>query len=111
MLAVDFFTVETIALQRLYVFLFIELGSRRVHVAACTANPTGAWVTQQPCPSAWTLQPRRGSFRFLIRERDSKLTRDFDALLPSERIEVIKTSVRSPCASFTPSPASASTGY
>ena len=47
MLAVDFFTVETISLQRLYVLFFIELGSRRVHLAGCTANPTGAWVTQQ----------------------------------------------------------------
>jgi hypothetical protein len=44
-LAVDFFTVETIALQRLYVLFFIELGSRRVHLAGSTANPTGAWVT------------------------------------------------------------------
>jgi len=33
MLAVDFFTVETISLQRLYVLFFIELGSRRVHLA------------------------------------------------------------------------------
>jgi hypothetical protein len=33
-LAVDFFTVETIWIQRLYVLFFIELGGRRVHVAA-----------------------------------------------------------------------------
>src|SRR5207249_4839295 len=43
MLAVDFFTVETISLQRLYVLFFIELGSRKVHLAGCTANPTGPW--------------------------------------------------------------------
>jgi putative transposase len=36
MLAVDFFTVETIWLQRLDVLFFIELGSRRVRVAGCT---------------------------------------------------------------------------
>jgi putative transposase len=47
MLAVDFFTVETISLQRLYVLFFIELSSRRVHLAGCTANPTGAWVIQR----------------------------------------------------------------
>jgi putative transposase len=40
LLAVDFFTVETMWLQRLYVFFFIELGSRRVHVAGCTPNPS-----------------------------------------------------------------------
>jgi len=43
-LACDFFTVETITLRRYYVLFFIELGSRRVHLAGCTTNPTGAWV-------------------------------------------------------------------
>jgi putative transposase len=43
MLAVDFFTVETVALRRRYVLFFIELGSRRVHLAGCTARPTGEW--------------------------------------------------------------------
>jgi hypothetical protein len=46
-LAVDFFTVETIVLQRLSVLFFIELGSRRVHLAGCTPNPSCQWVTQQ----------------------------------------------------------------
>jgi len=41
------FDVETVSLQRLYVLVFIELSSRRVHLAGCTPNPTGAWVTQQ----------------------------------------------------------------
>jgi putative transposase len=46
-LACDFFTVETISLRRFYVLFFIELGSRRVQLAGCTTNPSGAWVTQQ----------------------------------------------------------------
>jgi len=96
MLAVDFFTVETVSLRRLYVLFFIELGSRRVHVVGCTANPTGAWVSQQARQLAWTLQERRSTFRFLIRDRDSKYTRAFDAVFASEGITVVKTPVRAP---------------
>ncbi len=42
-LAGDFFTVETIRLQTLYVLFFIELGTRRVHLAGVTANPHEMW--------------------------------------------------------------------
>jgi len=98
MLAVDFFTVETISLQRLYVLFFIELASRRVHLAGCSANPSGAWVTQQARQFAWTMREQPPRSRFLIRDRDSKYTRDFDAVFRSEGIEVIKTPVRAPTA-------------
>jgi putative transposase len=96
MLAVDFFTVETTSLQRLYVLFFIELARRRVHLAGCTANPTGAWVTQQARQFAWTLQEETSRLRFLIRDCDSKFTRDFDAVFAREGIEIVKTPVRAP---------------
>jgi len=44
-LACDFFTVETLFLKTVYALFFIELATRRVHLAGCTAHPTAAWVT------------------------------------------------------------------
>ncbi len=96
MLAVDFFTVETIWLRRLYVLFYIELGTRRVHFADCTPNPDSAWVTQQARQLAWTLPERATPVRFLIRDRDSKFTRDFDTVFRSEGVEIIRTPIRSP---------------
>ncbi|MDQ6853748.1 MAG: integrase core domain-containing protein [Actinomycetota bacterium] len=96
MLAVDFFTVETISLQRLYVLFFIELGSRRVHLAGCSENPDGRWTTQQARQLAWSLPDRPQTIRFLIRDRDSKFTRAFDDVFQSEGIEIIRTPFRAP---------------
>jgi hypothetical protein len=72
MLACDFFTVETISLRRFYVLFFIELGSRRVHLAGCTTNPSGAWVTQQARNLSFSGLFER--MRFLIHDRDSKFS-------------------------------------
>jgi hypothetical protein len=55
LLAVDFFVVDTVWLTRLYVLFFIEVGSRRVHLAGCTYRATGAWVVQQARNLAWQL--------------------------------------------------------
>jgi hypothetical protein len=77
MLAVDFFSVETMWLQRLYVLFFIELGSRRVPIAGCTATPSAPWVTQQARQLTWTLADPE-SFRFLVRDRDQKFPDSFD---------------------------------
>ena len=43
--ATDFFTVETIRRQTLYVLFFIELSTRRVRLAGVTEHPDSAWVT------------------------------------------------------------------
>jgi hypothetical protein len=66
MLACDFFTVETIRLQTLYVLFFIELGSRRVHLAGCTAMPNSAWVTQQARQLVWHLSDTRRDLARLL---------------------------------------------
>jgi len=82
MLACDFFTVETISLRRFYVLFFIELESRCVHLAGCTTNPTGAWVTQQARNLSFTGIFER--IRFLIHDRDSKFSGAFDEIFRSE---------------------------
>jgi putative transposase len=47
MLACDFLTVETIRLKTLYVLVWLELATRRVHLGGATSTPDSAWVTQQ----------------------------------------------------------------
>jgi putative transposase len=96
LLAVDLLTVETIWLQRLYVLFFIELGSRQVHVAGCTRNPSAAWATQQARQLTWTLAEHPEPFRFLIRDRDQKFTDSFDAVFRSDGIDIIRTPFRAP---------------
>jgi putative transposase len=94
LLACDFFTVETVTLRRLYVLFFIELESRRVHVAGCTTNPTAAWVVQQARNLSFTGLFER--IRFLLHDRDSKFTAAFDEVFRSEGIRVIHTPVQAP---------------
>lgn len=93
-MACDFFTVDTVWLRRLYVLFFIELHSRRVHLAGVTASPDSAWVTQQARNLAG--DERLENVRFLIRDRDSKFTRSFDEIFHTEDAKVLKTPVRAP---------------
>jgi len=95
-IAVDFFTVDTVWLQRLYVLFFIELGSRRVHLAGCTAHPDDAWATQQARQVSWGLVERKEPVRFLVRDRDRKFTRSFDAVFEAQHVRVVRTPVQAP---------------
>jgi transposase InsO family protein len=96
LLAADFFVVDTVWLTQLHVLFFIEVGSRRVHLAACTYHPTGAWVAQQARHLAWKIQEGGLSVQFLLRDRDSKFTATFDEVFRSEGVRLLRTAYRSP---------------
>jgi transposase InsO family protein len=95
-IAVDFFTVDTVWLQRLYVLFFIELSSRRVLVAGCTAHPDDAWVSQQARQVAWGLVEREEPVRFLIRDRDRTFTSRFDAVFEAQAVRIVRTPIQAP---------------
>jgi putative transposase len=92
----DFLTVDTLFLKRFYVLFFIELATRRVRLAGITSNPDGRWVTQQARNLLMQLEDEGVRPRCLIRDRDSKFTRQFDEVFRSEGMRVIKAPVRAP---------------
>ena len=95
-LACDFLTRETLFLKTLYALVFIELGTRRVYFAGCTAHPNNGWVTQQAHQMMWELEAQGNNTRFLIHDNDRKFTAAFDTVFSSENIHVTHTPVCAP---------------
>src|SRR6266568_3066261 len=72
-----FLAVDTVFLKRFYVLFFIELATRRVRLAGITTNPDGRWVSQEARNLLMQLDDEDARPRFLVRDRDSKFTREF----------------------------------
>jgi putative transposase len=86
--------VETVFLRTLYVLIFIEVGSRRLHFSASTSSPDTLFVTQQA--RNLYIEEEAPKVRFLIRDRDAKFARSFDEVFRTEGVHVIKTPIRAP---------------
>ena len=94
--ATDFFTVDTVMLKRLYVLFFIELGRRRVWITGVTPHPNESWVAQQARNVAGDLDDAGIEVKFVLRDRDTKYVRNFDAVFLGGGAEIIKTPYRTP---------------
>jgi putative transposase len=55
--------------KRLYILVFIEHGTRRMHLGGVTASPTGEWTVQQARNLTLGLDEQSADIRFLIRDR------------------------------------------
>ena len=93
--ACDFFTVDTVLLRRYYVLFFIELKTRRVHLAGITQNPTGAWTTQ--AARNFTMDHER-TIRFLIRDGAGQFVTAFDDVFRGDGTSIIRTPPSTPVA-------------
>ena len=77
-MAADFVHIDTALGLRLYALVFLEHGTRRLHVTGVTTRPTQAWTVQQARNLAADLGTRMESLRFLLRDRDVKYGKTFE---------------------------------
>jgi putative transposase len=78
------------------VLFFIELDTRRVHLAGVTTNPNGPWVTQQARNLLQVLGEQGQRLRFVLRHRDAKSASSFDDVFCAEGAEMLVTPGQAP---------------
>jgi putative transposase len=91
-LACDFFVVVTATFRRLYVFVVLDLETRRVVHWNVTEHPTAGWTIQQFRDGL----PLDAAYRFLVHDRDAIFAPAVDDALRSMSLRVLKTPVRAP---------------
>jgi transposase InsO family protein len=91
-LACDFFAVVTATFRVFYVFVVLEVGTRRILHWNVTDHPTAAWTAQQ----FRMIVPGDELHRFVIHDRDSIYAEGVDRTLRAMGLQILKTPVRSP---------------
>jgi hypothetical protein len=95
----DFFTVEVLTLRGLvtyYVLFFIHLESRKVELAGFTPHPNERWMKQIARNVTMDEWGFLGNCRYLIHDRDAKLTDSFRAIVSSSHVDPVKLPAQSP---------------
>ena len=92
LVACDFCVVVTATLRVLYVFVALEVGSRRLLHVNVTAHPTAAWTLQQF--REILADPHR--YRFVLHDRDSIFSSWLDAAIAAMGVRVLRTPIRVP---------------
>jgi putative transposase len=95
-LAVDFVHVDTVLLRRIYALIAVEHGSRRTFLVGVSAHPNGAWTTQAARNLLMDLGDRATTLKFLLRDRDSRFTRGFDAVFAADGIRILASPPQAP---------------
>jgi transposase InsO family protein len=95
-IATDFLHVDTVLLRRVYVLVFIEHHTRRLHIAGISAHPDGAWTAQRAREFAMTLGERLERTGFLIRDRGGQFTEAFDAVFECCGLRVLRSPPQAP---------------
>lgn len=90
--AIDFFTVPTVAFHILYVFIVLSHDRRKIIHFNATANPTAQWTAHQVRQAF----PEESAPRFLIRDNDGIYGQAFRRQLEVMGIEDVRTAYRSP---------------
>jgi transposase InsO family protein len=88
----DFVTTITVRFRILYVFVVLDVGTRRIVHWNVTEHPTADWTIQQ-CRTA--IMGETGH-RFLIHDRDAVYAPAVDGAIRSMGLRVLKTPVRTP---------------
>ncbi|MFF1736894.1 integrase core domain-containing protein [Streptomyces sp. NPDC058247] len=96
LLACDLFATRTLTGVRLYVFAVIEHATRRIRILGVTAHPAADWVVQLGRNLVMDLEEASSRAKLLIRDRDSKFTQAFDAVLADAGLEVVISGGRMP---------------
>lgn len=96
LLACDFFEVDCVNLTKVSVFFVMEVGTRTVHILGVTTHPDAGFAIQCARELLLRLGERAGDHRRLVRDRDSKYTPAFDAVLASAGIEILLSAPQRP---------------